>query len=109
MNLQAVWLVYAQSRLFPVVQESLEADISEDVVKALLKHIKGYGCYIRTHEGCLNKVLDTPDAGSNYLGVEVVIVVQDLPDLGYHLHTLVADVVQAANKGGDVSGTDLSG
>ena len=86
------------SRLFPVLEESGEAFIGENMIGEAFNH-RGRGCHnVRADQRTFFDVIGVTDRGGQYLRLVSVIIINQA-NIGNKLHPVQSDVVEAANKG----------
>src|ERR1700675_237539 len=104
----------AMSRLSPLCQglaqirpgirqEALDAHVRKGVAHHRLQDSVRDGGYGSARLGRLDHVAGMAEAGGEHLGRQVISV-EDLHGLPYHLHAVLASVIEAADEGADVGG-----
>src|SRR5438128_9443285 len=83
--------------LRPVIQEPLQPDIGQGVLRHLLQHVERHRDDIRAEFRRLDHVEWVSDRCDEDLAVPVVVP-EDLDDLADDLHALLAHIVQAADE-----------
>src|SRR6266581_6825456 len=87
--------------LLPVVQEPLQPDIGQGVLRHLLQDVERQGDDVRAELRGLNDVERMADRGDEDFAIPFVVP-EDRDDLADHLHPVLAHVVEPADERADV-------
>src|SRR5437660_1208203 len=97
-----LWLIplFNYRNLFPIFQELLDSFVRERMLQQLIEYFRRHGADIGATEACLDDVHGIADGRDQHLSLEF-IVVEDRHDIADQVHSILADIIQAADKGAD--------
>src|SRR5213592_5069067 len=101
-------VLFDDGDFLPVLQELLDSLIRQRMFQELIEYFGGHGADVGATQACLNDMNGIAYGSDEHLSLEF-IVVEDRHDIADQVHSILADIIQAADKGADEIRAGLCG